>query len=80
MSTNPVVFIHYKIKLNFWKDPTQINVPVDVMVPHHVQNKFEQLVQGKGMNFNVTIPDVKKYELDNFWKYLLKKLFFSLKY
>jgi hypothetical protein len=49
-----------KLKLNFWKDPSRVGVPVDVMVPSTKHEQFEELLADRNLNYRVTIPDVQK--------------------
>uniref|UniRef100_A0A915JBR4 Zinc carboxypeptidase A 1 n=1 Tax=Romanomermis culicivorax TaxID=13658 RepID=A0A915JBR4_ROMCU len=58
-----------KYQLNFWKDPSKVGIPTDIMVPAFMQSKFEKLISDKGLDYTITIQDVKKLivEKERLW-------------
>lgn len=49
-----------KLHLNFWKDPSRVGVPVDIMVPSSKHTQFEELLADRNLNYMITIHDVQK--------------------
>ena len=70
-------------KLDFWRGPSYLNRPVDVMVPPHLNHTFDKIFNKRSFDKTVLINDLEKYLLqnntffikliiswnaDNFWK------------
>lgn len=55
------IFGHcYLFQVNFWKEPSRVRAPVDVMVPSQRQSLFEALLAERDLGYIVTIRDVQK--------------------
>jgi len=49
-----------KYHLNFWKEPSRVGVPVDIMIPPKMHVQFEDLLTEHKLDYMVTISDVQK--------------------
>jgi hypothetical protein len=49
-----------KHHLNFWKDPSKVGVPVDIMVPPSMHEQFQEMLAERNLNYMITIHDVQK--------------------
>lgn len=54
---------YHDFKLDIWKESSGLNSFMDIMVPPHMTSVIEELFLREGIEYIITIPDVKKYAI-----------------